>query len=159
MRAAAFAFAILLGGTAAVAQTTDTGTTAQTPTTANMDQGQPTTTTTDPTVTTDTTGTTGQTQTGWSSTTGTTGMTMASNATGTVVQPSNAAPERDARGIPVISAPAIVPIGYNGTTGEAMGGPLLDPTTGQPIADSSTRACTRTVTDHCLQTYERHRAR
>ncbi len=155
MRAAAFAFAILLGGTAAVAQTTDTGTTAQTPTTANMDQGQPATTdqtvTTDPGVTTDTAA---QAQTGWSTTT----TTMASN-TGMVVQPSNAAPERDARGIPVISAPAVVPIGYNGTTGEAMGGPLLDPTTGQPIADASARACTRTVTDHCLQTYERHRAR
>ena len=144
MRAAAFAFAILLGGTAAVAQTTDTGTTQ--PTTANMDQGQPATDTT--------TDATAQTQTGW-----TTAATTAVPATPMVVQPSNAAPELDARGIPVISAPAIVPIGYNGTTGEAMGGPLLDPTTGQPIAEASARPCTRTVTDHCLQTYERHRAR
>jgi hypothetical protein len=119
MKAAAFAFAILLSGTA-VAQTTDT---------------------------------TEQTQTGWTTT-----ATTAVPATPMVVQPSNAAPERDARGIPVISAPAIVPIGYNGTTGEAMGGPLLDPN-GQPIADASTRACTRTVTDHCVQTYERRRAR
>jgi hypothetical protein len=148
MRAAAFAFAILLGGTAAVAQTT--GTTDQTTasTTANMDQTQPSTTDTNV-----------QTQTGWNSTTA--GTTMASNmsATGSVVEPSNAAPRRDARGIPVISALAVVPIGYNGTTGAAMGGPLLDPATGQPIADASARACTRTVTDHCVQTYERHRAR
>ncbi|MFL6856708.1 MAG: hypothetical protein ACJ8DZ_01580 [Allosphingosinicella sp.] len=79
-----------------------------------------------------------------------------------VVQPSNANPERDARGIPVISAAAIVPAGWNGVagTGEAMGGPLLDPATGQPMADTTSYpACTRTITDHCLQTYERHRAR
>ena len=77
-----------------------------------------------------------------------------------VVQPSNAAPERDARGIAVISAPAVVPIGYNGTTGEAMGGPLLDPTTGQAVDTSTTmKPCTRSVTDHCLQTYERGRRR
>jgi hypothetical protein len=79
-----------------------------------------------------------------------------------LVQPSNANPERDARGIPVISAAAIVPAGWNGVagTGEAMGGPLLDPATGEPMADTATYpACTRTVTDHCLQTYERHRVR
>jgi hypothetical protein len=121
MRAAAFAFAILLGGTAAVAQTTDT---------------------------------TEQTQTGWTTT-----ATTTTTATPMVVQPSNAAPERDARGIAVISAPAVVPIGYNGTTGDAVGGPLLDPTTGQPIAAASSQPCTRTVTDHCVQTYERRRAR
>lgn len=126
MRAAAFAIAILLGGTAAVAQTTDTSTT--------------------------------QTQTGWNTTSGTT-TTSTMSATGQVVEPSNAAPRRDARGVPVISAPAIAPIGYNGTTGEAMGGPLLDPTTGQAAGAASTRACTRTVTDHCVQTYERRRAR
>jgi hypothetical protein len=153
MRAAAFALAILLGGTAAVAQTTNTGTTDQSAgsTTANMDQAQPSTTSTDTSV---------QTQTGWNNT-ATTGMTMASNtaATGAVVQPDNTAPKRDARGVPVISAPAVVPIGYNGTTGNAMGGPLLDPTSGQPIAAASARPCTRTVTDHCVQTYEHRRAR
>jgi hypothetical protein len=89
----------------------------------------------------------------------TTVMPAASDA---VVQPSNANPERDARGIAVISAPAIVPAGWNGVagTGEAMGGPLLDPATGEPMADTTSYpACTRTITDHCLQTYERHRAR
>jgi hypothetical protein len=75
--------------------------------------------------------TTEQTQTGWTTT-----ATPTAPAGGMVVQPSNANPERDARGIAVISAPAVVPIGYNGTTGEAMGGPLLDPTTGQPVADA-----------------------
>jgi hypothetical protein len=92
------------------------------------------------------------------------GVTLATavNATDAVVQPGNASPERDARGIPVISAAAIVPAGWNGIagSGEAMGGPLLDPATGEPMADTATwPACTRTVTDHCLQTYERHRAR
>jgi hypothetical protein len=122
MRAAAFAIAILMGGTAAFAQTTDTGTADQT-------------------------------QTGWSTAT-------PAPAGGMVVQPSNANPERDARGIAVISAPAVVPIGYNGTTGEAMGGPLIDPNTGQAVDTTTTmKACTRTVTDHCLQTYERSRRR
>jgi hypothetical protein len=92
------------------------------------------------------------------------GVTLATavNATDAVVQPGNAAPRRDERGIPVISASAIVPAGWNGVagSGEAMGGPLLDPATGEPIADTTAYpACTRTVTDHCLQTYERHRAR
>jgi hypothetical protein len=119
MRAAAFAIAILMSGSAAVAQTTDT---------------------------------TEQTQTGW-----TAPATTAAPAGGMIVQPSNAAPERDARGVKVISAPAVVPIGYNGTTGEAMGGPLLDPDTGKAATDASARPCSRSVTDHCVQTYERRR--
>jgi hypothetical protein len=84
-------------------------------------------------------------------------------ASDAVVQPSNANPERDARGIAVISAAAIVPAGWNGVVGigEAMGGPLLDPVTGEPMADTpaTAPACTAMVTDHCLQTYERHRTR
>lgn len=76
-----------------------------------------------------------------------------------VVQPSNADPERDARGIPVISAAATVPAGWNGVAGNAMGGPLLDPVTGEPVAAGaeSYPACTATVTDRCLQTYEKGR--
>ena len=172
MRAAAFAIAILMGGTAAFAQTTnsnnDTSSQTQASSTANMDAAQPSTNdgmngqTQSSTMGT-TAGTT-QTQTGWNNSSGTAGdtmagTTMASNTTGQVVQPDNTAPRRDARGVRVISAPAIVPIGYNGTTGTAMGGPLLDPTTGQAAGAASTRACTRTVTDHCVQTYERRRAR
>ena len=85
-------------------------------------------------------------------------MTMAS--TGQVAMPSNAAPERDARGIAVISDPATVPAGYNGTldTLTGTGGPLLD-ANGEPATapDAGYPACTRTVTDNCVQTYERHR--
>jgi hypothetical protein len=77
------------------------------------------------------------------------------DAASAIVQPSNADPERDARGIAVISAAAVVPPGWNGTAaGEAMGGPLLDPATGEPVAPDSYPACTATVTDKCLQTYE-----
>jgi hypothetical protein len=69
-------------------------------------------------------------------------------ASGTVVQPSNADPEHDARGIAVISDPAFVPPGYNGVAGGAMGGPSEG--TGE-----SYPACTRAVTDNCIQLYER----
>ena len=74
-----------------------------------------------------------------------------------IVQPSNASPEHDARGIAVISDPAVVPPGYNGFTGTAMGGPLVDPVTGETIegADAGYPPCTATVTDNCIQLYER----
>lgn len=76
-------------------------------------------------------------------------------ASGQIVEPSNADPERDARGIAVISAAAVVPAGWNGAAaGEAMGGPELDAVTGETIAPDSYPACTATVTDKCLQTYE-----
>jgi hypothetical protein len=80
------------------------------------------------------------------------------SAAGAVVEPSNANPERDARGIAVISAAAVVPAGWNGTAaGAAMGGPELDPVTGEPAAARDYPACTASVTDRCLQTYERGR--
>jgi hypothetical protein len=44
-----------------------------------------------------------------------------------------------------------VPIGWNGTSGTAMGGPL-------EAADDSYPACSATITDNCLQTYERGRS-
>lgn len=79
----------------------------------------------------------------------------ASAATDRIVEPSNANPERDARGIAVISAAAIVPAGWNGTAaGAAMGGPELDAVTGEAIAPDAYPACTASVTDKCLQTYE-----
>ncbi len=78
--------------------------------------------------------------------------------TAAVVEPSNSDPERDARGIAVISAAAVVPAGWNGTAaGAAMGGPELDPATGEAVAARDYPACTATVTDRCLQTYERGR--
>ncbi len=72
-------------------------------------------------------------------------------------QPSNSSPERDARGIPVISDPANVPAGFNNPPG--MGGPMADPSSppaSQPATESYP-ACSRTVTDNCVQTYERGR--
>jgi hypothetical protein len=76
-------------------------------------------------------------------------------APGGTVAPSNAAPERDARGIPVVSAPAEAPAGYNqppNTTGAAPStgtNPTMAPAGPLP-------PCTRKVTDHCTQTYERN---
>jgi hypothetical protein len=77
----------------------------------------------------------------------------------TVSQPSNASPELDARGIPVISDPATVPAGFNAPPG--MGGPMVDPAS-PPAPQPATEnypACSRTVTDNCVQTYERGRRR
>ncbi len=81
----------------------------------------------------------------------------ATTSTAQLVQPSNADPERDARGIAVISAAAVAPAGWNGVPAEAMGGPELDAVTGEAVAPDSYPACTATVTDRCLQTYERGR--
>lgn len=78
-------------------------------------------------------------------------------ASAQLVQPGNANPERDARGIAVISAPAFVPAGFNGTPATAMGGPLLDPATAQPAAAQDYPPCTASLTDRCLQAYERGR--
>ena len=84
-----------------------------------------------------------------------TGAPAALASAGALVEPSNANPERDARGIPVISAAAVAPAGWNGTAaGAAMGGPELDAVTGEAVAPDSYPACTATVTDKCLQTYE-----
>jgi hypothetical protein len=75
------------------------------------------------------------------------------------VAPGNTAPERDSRGIPVVSDPATAPAGTNqappaGTT-RAMPAPnqaaafATQPSTGEKPP------CSRTVTDNCTQTYER----
>jgi hypothetical protein len=77
--------------------------------------------------------------------------------TAQLVEPGNANPERDARGIAVISAPAVAPPGWNGVPATAVGGPELDPATGEAAGASSYPACSATVTDRCLQTYERGR--
>ena len=85
-------------------------------------------------------------------------LASAPTAGSATVEPGNADPERDARGIPVISAAAIVPAGWNGIpAGAAMGGPELDPVTGEAMAPRDYPACTASVTDRCLQTYERGR--
>ena len=87
----------------------------------------------------------------------TTTTTTTTTATSEVAQPSNANPELDARGIPVISDPATVPTGFNNPPG--MGGPMVDPAS-PPAPQPATEnypACSRTVTDNCVQTYERGR--
>ena len=73
------------------------------------------------------------------------------------VAPGNTAPERDARGIAVISDPATAPAGTNqpAPTGRAVPAPnqaaafATQPSTGEKPP------CSRTVTDNCTQTYER----
>ena len=71
------------------------------------------------------------------------------------VAPGNTAVERDARGIPVVSAPATAPAGWNQPLGSGTG---MAPA-GQPAASMGAAAdlppCSRTVTDRCTQTYER----
>src|SRR4051812_18535688 len=87
-------------------------------------------------------------------TTGTQGTGLAPGGT---VAPSNAAPKRDAHGVPVISAPAEAPAGYN----QPVNSPGMAPSTGgaPTMAPAGPLPpCTRKVTDHCTQTYERHRS-
>ena len=79
-------------------------------------------------------------------------------ATDLLIQPDNSNPERDARGIVVISDPATAPVGFNQPP--AVGGPLVDASQ-RPMpgpATESYKACSRTVTDNCVQTYERGRS-
>ncbi len=135
--------------------TTDTGITTQTDATTQSDMTTHTTHTGTTTAQTDpmaTTTTMDPTQTPV-----TTAMAPASDA---IVQPSNDDPEHDARGIAVISDPAMVPSGWNGVTGTAVGGPLVDPASGETMAaaDASYPPCTADVTDNCVQTYERGRS-
>ena len=70
---------------------------------------------------------------------------------GETVAPGNTAPERDARGIPVISAPAVAPPGWNGAPNPA---PASQPPAPMGAA-TDLPPCSRTVTDRCVQTYER----
>jgi hypothetical protein len=75
------------------------------------------------------------------------------------VAPGNQAPERDARGIPVISDPATAPAGANQPFTVPQGAQVvLNPQqqvfTPQP-AQGEMPPCTREVTDRCVQTYER----
>ena len=76
---------------------------------------------------------------------------------------SDAEPERDARGIPVVSAPASAPAGANQMTPVPAGAQAtVNPNqasvfTPQPAAKEYP-PCTRDMTDGCVQTYERGRA-
>jgi hypothetical protein len=174
MRVTAFTIALLLSGTA-IAQTTTTtepttGTNTGTMTSSDVsvqtdDTADASTDTTDTgamsTTTTDTgtmTSSTGTMSSGTMS--GSTGMqTAMAPASGQVVEAGNSNPERDARGILVRSAPAYVPVGWNGMPGPAVGGPVVNATGDVVGSDESYPACSRTVTDNCVQTYERGRSR
>lgn len=170
MKTAALTIALLLSG-AAIAQTQTTTTTQTQPeldvdadvgvqpdgdldVDADVDVQNETTTTTHTTTPHGTSTTTHSTEmpasTTESTTTFGTTMTVASAmpaASGPVIQPGNNNPEEDARGISVISDPAFVPVGWNGVAATAVGGPVE--------ADASHPPCSRTVTDNCVQTYER----
>jgi hypothetical protein len=176
MRTAAIAIALLLGGTAFAQTTTttqpdvdvDVGVQPDGDPDVDLDVGTKTKTTThhaDGTHTTVTTSTANAPGDAPNVTAtaphGTMVATAMPAASGQVVAPSNANPEHDARGIPVISDPAVVPAGFNGTTGAGVGGPMVDPATGATVtgAETSHPACTKTVTDNCVQTYEKGRRR
>lgn len=74
---------------------------------------------------------------------------------GQTVPAANTAPERDARGIPVVSDPAQAPAGFNEGPRPAGTGLPAD-SRPAPMAESGpTPPCSRTVTDNCVQTYER----
>lgn len=69
-------------------------------------------------------------------------------------------PERDARGIPVISAPAVVPPGANQAPPAAAGAAAVPAPNQQQVfttqpATKEYPPCTREVTDGCVQAYER----
>jgi hypothetical protein len=94
-------------------------------------------------------------------TTDTTMTTTTTSSTGMTVAPGNTNPERDARGIPVISDPAVAPPGVNTGNTVVPPGAVAVPNQGAAFqtqaSTSSYPACSRSVTDHCVQTYERGR--
>ena len=79
---------------------------------------------------------------------------------GGTVAPGNTNPERDARGIPVVSDAATAPAGANASV-QVMPGARVVANPNQAAAfqtqpsTQTYQACTRTVTDNCVQTYER----
>lgn len=80
-------------------------------------------------------------------------------ATDTTVAPGNSAPQRDARGIPVISDPAQAPPGFNQPPQPGGTGVPANATPAPQPATENYPVCSRTVTDNCVQAYERRRPR
>jgi len=73
--------------------------------------------------------------------------------------PDNSSPERDARGVPVVSSPATAPAGANqpvpaGAT-QVVPAPNQQQVFAPQPAQGEAPPCTREVTDNCTQTYER----
>lgn len=80
------------------------------------------------------------------------------------VAPANTNVERDARGIPVVSAPATAPAGANQVVQAAAGAQVVAAPNQSAVfaTQASTRTyqpCTREITDGCVQTYEGRRRR
>jgi Flp pilus assembly protein TadG len=75
------------------------------------------------------------------------------------VAPGNSAPERDSRGIVVVSDPATAPAGANQAPPPGSGPVVPNPNQAQAFATQPSTGekppCSRTVTDNCTQTYER----
>lgn len=83
----------------------------------------------------------------------------AAPATPAIERPS---PETDARGIPVVSAPATAPAGANAPLDVPAGAtvtvaPNQASVFAPKAAEGEMPACSKTVTDRCKQTYERSR--
>ena len=86
----------------------------------------------------------------------TTTTTTTATTGGTTVAPGNTAPERDARGIAVISAEATAPPGYNQPAQTGPAGTVQPtPTVSSMGSAGQLPPCTKKVTDRCTQTYER----
>jgi hypothetical protein len=83
----------------------------------------------------------------------------APDASAQPVAPGNGAPERDSRGVAVVSDPATAPAGTNAPV--AQGPATINPNQAAAFATQPSSgekpACSRTVTDNCTQTYERTR--
>jgi hypothetical protein len=87
--------------------------------------------------------------------------TVTTPASGRVIQAGNTKPAHDNLGNRVISADAVVPDGYNGVThSAAVGGPEEDVADVRtvPITSAGVPACSRTITDNCVETYNQNYA-
>lgn len=84
-------------------------------------------------------------------------MQPAPAGTGQTVAPANTSPERDARGILVISDPAEAPAGFNQQPQPGGTGMPANATPAPQPATENYPICSRTVTDNCVQNYERGR--
>jgi hypothetical protein len=79
----------------------------------------------------------------------------------TTVPPANTAPERDSRGVPVVSDPATAPAGANQPIAALPPGAVwvANPDARAAFAPQPSAGekppCSRTVTDNCTQIYER----
>lgn len=78
------------------------------------------------------------------------------------VAPGNQAPERDARGIAVVSDPAQAPAGANQPVSAPPGAQVVISSNQQAAFQTQPAAkeyppCTKDVTDGCVQSYERGR--